>query len=179
MGLYYDISKDLDFLSYKFGINKVTALLFNRGIHALIVYRLANRSASLNIPLIPLILTRIVQILYSIDISWKCKIEGGIIIIHGVGLVIGEGTVIEKGCILYHGVTLGRKYQISEKHPNDGFPSIRANCVLGAGAKLIGNIQIGENTIVSPNVVLFKSVGKGVIVKNVEPVIITKNNKKK
>ena len=176
MGVIKNINADLIFLSERFLINKLAAVLFNRGMHALISYRFANYLYKIGIPIIPFLLTRIIQILYSIDISWKCNIDGGIIIIHGVGLVIGEGSSISKGCIIYHGVTLGRKYQIPEQHPNDGFPQIGENCVLGAGAKLIGNINIGECSVISPNVVLVSSISKMSFVKNPSPIIFKKNN---
>lgn len=176
MGVFKDINADLIFINKRFLVNKYAAVLFNRGMHALINYRFANFFYKLGIPLLPFFLTRIIQVLYGIDISWKANIDGGVIIIHGVGLVIGEGSSISTGCIIYHGVTLGRKYQIPEQHPNDGFPQIGENCVLGAGAKLIGNINIGSNSLISPNVVLLKSLDNESVVKNQDPIIFTKNH---
>lgn len=171
MGLFKDINADLVFINKRFSVNKLAAILFNRGLHALISYRLANLIYKLGVPLIPFFLTRIIQVLYGIDISWKANISGGVVIIHGIGLVIGEGSSISKGCIIYHGVTLGRKYQIPEEHPNDGYPQIGEHCVLGAGAKLIGNITIGNNSIISPNAVLLVNLKEGSVVKCPLPII--------
>lgn len=61
----------------------------NRGIHALVNYRIANFLYKRKVLFLPLVLTRIVHIVYAIDIDYKAEIEGGIIIIHGVGFGIG------------------------------------------------------------------------------------------
>lgn len=76
--------------------NRLLFVISNRGFHALFIYRISNFLWKKKIQLIPLLLTRIIQILYSIDIDYRCKIEGGVTIVHGVGLVIGKGTVIKK-----------------------------------------------------------------------------------
>src|SRR5699024_8180269 len=99
---------------------------------------------------------------YGIDISYRAKIDGGVIIIHGYGLVIGEGATIDSGVIMYHQVTLG----IKGTGENDGFPSIGSGCVLGAGAKLLGPLSVGKNTIIGANVVVTKDVPENVVVTN-------------
>ncbi|WP_208797412.1 serine O-acetyltransferase [Flavobacterium nitrogenifigens] len=167
-----DINADLNFLSKKFHISKASIIISNRGFHALFIYRISNFFYKLKIPLLPLILTRLIQILYGIDIDFKCKIFGGVIIIHGIGLVIGQGVIINQGVIIYHCVTLGRKFQITEEHPSDGFPIVGKNCVLGAGAKILGNVKIGDSSIVGANVVLTKSIESNSIVKINEPYIL-------
>lgn len=79
-----------------------------------------------------MILTRIIQdtgsVRYRYRLDYGAAIEGGVIIIHGVGTVIGSGVYIGGGTIIYHQVTLGVK--MSAK--SDGFPKIGKNCVLGA-----------------------------------------------
>ena len=125
-------------------INQYTCLgwfkivFFNRGFHALVSYRIAHSISHLRVPIIPNILTRIVQIFYAIDIDYRCKIDPGVVIMHGVGLVIGKGAIIHRGVILFHQVTVGRR-QFGDPIPiGDGFPSIGKNVILGAGAKLLG-----------------------------------------
>ncbi|WP_157841058.1 serine O-acetyltransferase [Neotamlana nanhaiensis] len=108
-----------------------------------------------------MILTRIIHVIYAIDIDFKCKIEGGVIIIHGVGLVIGKGVEVKKGTIIYHQVTLGEK----GSGVNDGYPQIGNNVILGSGAKLFGDIHIGNNSVVGPNVVLTRSLEDSKLVK--------------
>jgi serine O-acetyltransferase len=92
-------------------------LLTNRGVHALICYRISHFLWKHKIPLIPLILTRIIQILYGIDIDWRSKISGGCLIVHGVGLVIGNGVVIGKNAKIYHGVTCCRSRNLTVEQP--------------------------------------------------------------
>ena len=81
--------------------------------------------------------------------------------IHGIGTVIGAGAIIEEGCVIYHGVTLG----IKGSNFNDGFPILNKGVVLGAGCKLLGNINIGANSVVGANVVLTKDLDENTIVK--------------
>lgn len=156
---------DLKELKVQYEMNPVLAIIANRGFHALFFYRLSNWLYRIKIPLLPLIFTRIIQILYAIDIDYKASIEGGVIIVHGIGLIIGEGVAIASGTVLYHGVTLGRKTQGKYTPEGDGFPIIGSNCVIGAGAKLLGAISIGSGSIVGANCVLTASLEEASIVK--------------
>lgn len=168
------VKQDLQFLRDRFGVNPVVAFFTNRGFHALFCYRISHKLYKFRIPLVPLIITRLVQIIYAIDIDYKAKLMGGIVIIHGVGLVIGQDAIIHGNTIIYHGVTLGRKRQEKNIDNYDGYPTIGESCVLGAGCKLIGNISIGSNCIIGPNVVLTKSIPANSIAKCIEPIISTK-----
>jgi len=156
---------DLKELKVQYEMNPVLAIIANRGFHALFIYRLSNWLYRIKIPLLPLIFTRIIQILYAIDIDYKASLEGGVIIIHGMGLVIGEGVIIASGTVLYHGVTLGRKTQGRHTPRGDGFPNVGSNCVIGAGAKLLGAISIGSGSIVGANCVLTENLEEASIVK--------------
>lgn len=144
------IRADLLELKVKYGVSYFAALLSNRGIHALIFYRISNCLYLNRIPFFPLLFTRIIQIVYSIDIDYRCCINGGVIIIHGDGIVIGKGVTIECGTVIYHQVTIG----IKGGGFNDGFPTIKKNCVLGSGAKILGNIIIGSGSIIGANCVV-------------------------
>lgn len=160
-----DTSRDIRALKLQYQMNPFLAVFANRGFHALFVYRLCNWLSSMHIPLLPLLLTRIIQILYGIDIDYKAQIKGGVIIIHGVGLVVGEGVTIESGTILYHGVTLGRKTQGKYVPKGDGFPIIGENCVIGAGAKLLGPIKIGDGSLIGANCVVTDSLNANTLIK--------------
>ncbi|WP_086476179.1 serine O-acetyltransferase [Arenibacter amylolyticus] len=103
-----------------------------------------------------MILTIFIQVVYGVDIDYKCDIEGGVIIIHGVGTVIGSGAKNSRGTKVYHQVTLG----IKGSGIQDGFPTIGQNVVLGAGSKLLGNIIVGDNSIIGANVVLTRDLKK-------------------
>lgn len=165
MSVIKDIKLDLFRLRTEFGASNLMALLANRGVHALINYRISHYLYTKRIPLLPLLLTRVIQILYAIDIDFKAELEGGIVIIHGVGVVIGHGAIIKANTTIYHEVTLGRKKQGIKIPPDDGFPVIQRNCVLGAGAKIIGPVEIGENCIVGPNCVVMDSIPANTLIK--------------
>ncbi|NCD72404.1 serine O-acetyltransferase [Mucilaginibacter agri] len=153
-----NVKADLYRLKHEYGVGNILAILTNRGFHSLLFYRISHALHKSHVPLIPMILTRIVQIFYAVDIDYKATVHGGIIIIHGVGLVVGQGAVVNSGCTIYHGVTLGRKGQGIEIKGNDGYPTISSNVVLGAGAKILGNVEVGERSIIGPNCVVTQSV---------------------
>ncbi|KZE14006.1 serine O-acetyltransferase EpsC [Priestia aryabhattai] len=140
--------------------SKLLIFLSNRGFQALLFYRVSHFLFKKKIPLIPLFLTRIIQIVYSIDIDYKAQIEGGCCIVHGVGLVIGSGVVIGKNSKLYHGVTLGVSNSENNK---DGFPYVGENVLIGAGAKVLGKVKIGDNSKIGANSVVLKDVPKNCI----------------
>ena len=95
--------EDLRFLKERCGNSYIMALLSNRGIHCLLFYRLSHLLYKYKIPLLPLILTRIIQIVYGVDIDYRAQLEGGIIIVH----VIGSGVIIKSKVTLFHQVTIG------------------------------------------------------------------------
>ena len=87
-----------------------------------------------------------------IDIHPAAKIGKGVFIDHGAGLVIGETAVVGDHCVLYHGVTLGANtFEKVDRHPKLG-----NNVIVFAGAKIIGNIHIGDHSIVAANAVVVK-----------------------
>jgi serine O-acetyltransferase len=160
--MFKNIKDDLLFLKKRYNVSFGMAILSNRGFHSLLFYRLSNFFYRYKIPLLPLILTRIIQIIYRVDIDYKATIEGGVIIIHGDGIVIGRGALIKSGTIIYHQVTIG----IKGYGQDDGFAIIGQNCILGAGCKIFGKIIIGKNSIIGANTVVTKSIPNNSIVKN-------------
>jgi serine O-acetyltransferase len=165
MKFFSNINADLE-ATKRFSLSgKVTTFFFNRGFHALLFYRTANGLSKLKIPILPLILTRIIQVLYSIDIHYKSRLSGGIVIVHGVGLVIGEGVQVESNVILFHGVTLGRRGVGPIISENDGFPTIEGDCIICTGAILLGKIRIGRNTTIGANCVVTNDISPDSICK--------------
>lgn len=141
-------------------VSWVQCVLSNRGFHALLVYRLSNWLYKRRIPLVPMILTRIIQILYAIDKDYRAEVRGGVVIVHGMGLVIGAGALLEGDHTkLYHGVTLG----VSESDGDRGFPSVGRGVLIGAGAKVLGNVQIGNKAKIGANAVVLKDVPEGCV----------------
>ncbi|RXZ83383.1 serine acetyltransferase [Paenibacillaceae bacterium] len=131
----------------------LSTILANRGFHALLFYRISRMLWKRKIPLIPLVLTRFIQVLYSIDIDYRARIEGGCIIVHGCGLVIGKGAVVGRNAKLYHGVTLGASHG-----SKGGFPMLGDNVMVGCGAKLLGKITVGSNVMIGANAVVVENI---------------------
>jgi serine O-acetyltransferase len=165
MKLFKSINEDLNAANRFSLASKSTIFFLNRGFHALFYHRIANLFYRFKIPIIPAILTRMVQILYAIDIDYRAKLNGGIVIVHGVGLVIGAGVEINSNVILFHGVTLGRRGVGPVISVNDGFPVIEENCIICTGAVVIGNINIGKNTTIGANCVITTNIAANSVCK--------------
>ena len=124
------------------------------GLHAIIMYRIAHIMHRLKIPFFPRLISQITKIFTGIEIHPGAKIGNGFFIDHGMGVVIGETTVIDDNVTLYQGVTLGGTgKEKGKRHPNIG-----KNVVVGAGAKVLGNINIGENSYIGANAVVIRDV---------------------
>lgn len=161
MQFLHDIAEDIRALSAKYSLSPTMIIMSNRGFHSLLCYRLARVLNNQRIPFLPLAMTRIIQVLYSIDIDYRSMIDGGVIIVHGTGIVIGAGVRIQKGTLIYQQVTLG----IKGNRINDGYPEIGENCTLGAGAKLFGAIKIGRGSVIGANAVVTTDIPESSIVK--------------
>lgn len=90
------------------------------------------------------------------------------VIDHGMGVVIGETAIVGDDVLIYHGVTLGGKANITEKR----HPTIGNNVLLGAGAKIIGDIEIGNGAQVGANAVVTKSIPAGAVIVGPQATII-------
>lgn len=129
-------------------------ILLYSGLHALAVYRISRAILKLGVPLVPRLLSQSAKFLTGIEIHPGAQIGQGLFIDHGTGVVIGETSVIGDNVTLYQGVTLGGTgKEKGKRHPNIG-----DNVVIGAGAKILGNITIGENSYIGANAVVLKDV---------------------
>jgi serine O-acetyltransferase len=95
-----------------------------------------------------------------IEIHPGAKIGKRLVIDHGMGVVIGETTEIGADCIIFHGVTLGG----IRNEPVKRHPTLQNNVLVGAGAKILGPVIIGENSKIGANVVIKKNVEPNSIV---------------
>mgnify|MGYP001472384062 CR=1 FL=1 len=126
------------------------------GFQALSLHRISHKLWRYKLPLIPRLLSHISRFFTGVEIHPGARIGKGVFIDHGMGVVIGETSEIGDRCLLYQGVTLGGTGKESGKR----HPTLKDNVVVGAGAKVLGDISIGTNT----------RIGAGsVVVKNVEP----------
>lgn len=127
------------------------------GLHALTLHRLSHRLWKLKTPLMPLtarVVSQLGRWLTGIEIHPGAQIGQGVFIDHGMGVVIGETTVIGDQCLLYQGVTLGGTGKIHGKR----HPTLGRNVVVGAGAKVLGAIRVGENTRIGAGSVVLRDV---------------------
>jgi serine O-acetyltransferase len=103
-----------------------------------------------------------------IEIHPGATVGRRVVIDHGMGVVIGETAVIGDDVLIYHGVTLGGKENITSKR----HPTIGNNVMLGAGAKIIGDIEIGDGAQVGANAVVTKSIPAGAVIVGPQATII-------
>lgn len=132
----------------------VEVLLTYSGLHAIIMYRITHRLLKMKIPFLPRFLSQFTKWMTGIEIHPGAVIGKGIFIDHGMGVVIGETTIIGDNVTLYQGVTLGG----TGKERGKRHPTLGDNIVVGAGAKVLGNITIGENVQIGANAVVIKDV---------------------
>ncbi len=151
--------------------NDVEIILLYSGLHAVVSHRVAHRIWRLKLKLIARLISQISRFFTGIEIHPGAQIGRGLFIDHGMGVVIGETTIIGDNCTLFQGVTLGGTGKESGKR----HPTLGNNVVVGAGAKVLGNITIGDNSYVGANAVILKSVPANVTVVGV-PGHITKKD---
>lgn len=122
--------------------NIVEVLLCYPGLHALILHRVAHKLRYWGIPVIPRMISYISRILTGIEIHPGARIGRRFFIDHGMGVVIGETTFIGDDVLIYQGVTLGG----TGKEHGKRHPTLEDNVIVGAGAKVLGNLCIGKNS---------------------------------
>ena len=149
-------------------------LLTYPGIHALVFYKIARALHSMRIPFLPRWISQIGRFFTGIEIHPGATIGKGLFIDHGMGVVIGETAIIGDNVTLYQGVTLGG----TGKEKGKRHPTIGNNVVIGTGAKVLGNIEIGDNSYIGSNAVVIKDVPDNSTVVGV-PGRITKQDGKK
>ncbi len=129
-------------------------LLTYSGFHALLAYRVAHRLKKWHIPLIPRAISQMARLLTGIEIHPVATIGTGFFIDHGMGVVIGETAEIGDHVTLFQGVTLGG----TGKERGKRHPTLGNHVVVGAGAKILGGIKVGDHVKVGANSVVLKSV---------------------
>lgn len=132
----------------------VEPLLYFKGFHALVTHRFAHELWKSGRKDFALYLQSQASRIFSVDIHPAARIGTGIMFDHGTGIVIGETASIGDNTSLLHGVTLGG----SGKEVGDRHPKIGANVMIGAGAKVLGNISVGNCSRVAAGSVVLKDV---------------------
>ncbi|MBP7462286.1 MAG: serine acetyltransferase [Candidatus Delongbacteria bacterium] len=135
-------------------------------LRAMLHYRIAHSLFSLQVPLIPRILTEMAHSETGIDIHPGATIDEGLFIDHGTGTVIGETCIIGKNVRIYQGVTLGAKsFPLSpDGHPIKGIPRhpiVEDNVTIYSGATILGRITIGQGAVIGGNVWITQDIPPG------------------
>jgi serine O-acetyltransferase len=152
----------------------IEILLLYQGLHALVSYRIAHFFYAARLFFLARLISQIARLVTGIEIHPGAKIGRNLFIDHGMGVVVGETTVIGDDVLLYQGVTLGGTgLEKGKRHPTIG-----NNVVIGTGAKVLGNITIGDNSYIGANAVVIKDVPPNSTVVGV-PGRITKQDGKK
>lgn len=124
------------------------------GIHAVLMHRVTHRLWNHGLKWLARLLSNMARLFTGIEIHPGARIGRRFFIDHGMGIVIGETAVVGDDCTLYHGVTLGgTSWNKGKRHPTLG-----RDVVVGAGAKVLGPIEIGDGARIGSNSVVVKSV---------------------
>jgi serine O-acetyltransferase len=133
----------------------IPELLTYAGLWAVAIHRAAHFIRALGIPFFPRLISQISRFLTGVEIHPGAQIGKGFFIDHGSGVVIGETSEIGENVLIYHQVTLGNANLNSsgKRHPTVG-----SNVVIGAGAKLVGPVVIGEYSVIGAGTVITKDI---------------------
>ncbi len=134
--------------------NWLEVLFCYPGLQALLLHRFAHWLFLMRMPLIPRLISHISRFITGIEIHPGAQIGQGVFIDHGMGVVIGETAIIGDRSLIYQGVTLGG----TGKETGKRHPTLGENVVVGAGAKVLGNLQIGDNVRIGAGSVVLRNV---------------------
>ncbi len=149
-------------------------LLLYPGLHALWIHRIAHwlwtRGVGVKLP--ARWISQLARGLTGIEIHPGAQLGSGVFIDHGMGVVIGETAIVGNDVTLYHGVTLGgTSLNKGKRHPTIG-----DRVTIGAGAKVLGNIEIGADSRIGANAVVVKSVPENSVVIGVPGQIVKRSH---
>jgi serine O-acetyltransferase len=156
------------------GVRPLVRGLLSQGFQALLVYRIFRWFHERGIPTQPVrfIFERFIEVTAGISIPVEASIGKGLRIYHFGGIIIHPQAVVGENCTLYHGVTLG------DLGVRGGAPRIGNRVVIGAGAKVIGAIEVGDDSRIGANAVVVNAVPPGHIAVGVPAVARPTENHK-
>lgn len=152
----------------------VQIIFLYSGLHAIMIHRLTHGLWRWKLLFLARWLSQVGRFFTGIEIHPGAQIGQGLFIDHGMGVVIGETAIVGHNVTLFQGVTLGG----TGKETGKRHPTLDDNVVVGAGAKVLGNIHIGANSYIGANAVVLKDVPSNSTVVGV-PGHITKQEGKK
>ncbi|AHG60310.1 serine O-acetyltransferase [Buchnera aphidicola] len=154
----------------------LTPLLYLKGFHALEAYRLSHHLWNTKKKSLSIYLQNRISTVFSVDIHPAACIGSGVMLDHATGIVIGESAIIEDNVSIFHSVTLGGTGKNNSKNRH---PTIRKEVVIGAGAKILGNIEVGFGAKIGAGSIVVKNVPSNVTVVGIPARIVNSigNNK--
>ncbi|KAL3850952.1 hypothetical protein ACJIZ3_012834 [Penstemon smallii] len=138
-------------------VSYVHCLLNFKGFLACQAHRLAHRFWVHGRTVLALHIQNRVSEVFAVDIHPKAKMGRGVVFDHGTGVVIGETAVIGDNVTILHNVTLGGTGKVK----GDRHPKIGDGVLIGAGAKVLGNIKVGENARIGAGSIVLKDIPAG------------------
>jgi serine O-acetyltransferase len=148
--------------------NRVEAALLYPGVHAIWTHRVSHAMWQRGAKLPARALAQASRMITNIEIHPGAQLGPRLFIDHGAGVVLGETAVLGSDVTLYHGVTLGG----TSLDPVKRHPTLGDRVMVGAGAKLLGPINVGDDSKVGANAVLIRSVEPGSVVVGVPGQVI-------
>jgi serine O-acetyltransferase len=154
--------------------SKLEVLLCYPGLHAVWMYRITHWLWLRNWRVLARFLSQVARSLTGIEIHPGATIGDRLFIDHGIGVVVGETTIIGDNVVLYQNVTLGG----TGKEKGKRHPTIGNNVVIGAGAKVLGNITVGENSRIGAGSVALRNVPENSTLVGVPGHVVLRNGKR-
>ncbi len=124
------------------------------GLHAIALHRLAHWLQGRGVAFMPRFISHLARFLTGIEIHPGAEIGQGVFIDHGMGVVIGETAIVGDYCLIYQGVTLGG----TGKETGKRHPTLGSHVVVGAGAKILGNICVGDYARIGAGSIVLRDV---------------------
>jgi serine O-acetyltransferase len=147
------------------------AFLLYKGFRVLQAYRVAHHYWQIGQRDVARLLQSVISDKFAMDIHPAAKLAGGIFIDHGTGITIGETAVVKRNVSILHDVTLGGTGKESaQRHPN-----IEEGVLIGAGAKILGNITVGKNAKVAAGSIVLHHVPENVTVVGIPARVIARH----
>lgn len=132
----------------------------------MLYFRISNFLYKKKVPLLPALIQRFIRIIYSCELPYYSKIGKGVMFVHnGLGVVIHPEAVIGEECKIYQNVSIAGRN-------NRGVPKIGKRVFIGAGACILGSVNIGDDAVIGANAVVIKDVPEGATAVGVPAIII-------
>jgi serine O-acetyltransferase len=156
MSVFQSIKRDIEAVRQRdpAARSNIEVMLAYPGFHARELHRMAHALHTRRVPVLPRVISNFSRLFTGIEIHPGAQIGEGLFIDHGMGVVIGETAEIGNDCHILQGVTLGG----TSMHRTKRHPTLGNGVVVGAGAKLIGAIEIGDNARIGAGSVVVSNV---------------------